>query len=74
MSYADPVLLRLARRSYELYAELQKDFAEPLMYKSGCLDVGFKRNSLDGLAKTYEELGQSYERLSHSQAVRQNSE
>lgn len=32
VSYVDPVLLRLARRSYELYAELQKDFAEPLMH------------------------------------------
>lgn len=30
--------------------------------------MGFKRNSLDGLAKTYEELGQTYERLSHTQA------
>lgn len=35
---------------------------------TGCLDVGFDRRSLDGLAKTYEELGQSYERLSHRQA------
>ncbi|CAK9105250.1 unnamed protein product [Durusdinium trenchii] len=69
VSYADPVMLRLARRSYELYEELKKEHREPLMCPTGCLDVGFDRRSLDGLAKTYEELGQSYERLSHRQVA-----
>ena len=45
VSYADDVLVKLARRSYELYGELSKVSAEPLMYKTGCLDVGFKRES-----------------------------
>lgn len=31
VSYADPVMLRLARRSYELYEELKKEHREPLM-------------------------------------------
>ena len=43
VSYADDVLVKLARRSYELYGELGKTSAEPLMCKTGCLDVGFKR-------------------------------
>ncbi|CAE7620350.1 solA [Symbiodinium natans] len=70
VSYADDVLVKLARRSYELYGELSKVSAEPLMYKTGCLDVGFKRESLDKLAETYDRLAQPYQRLTHSE-VRQ---
>ncbi|CAJ1370915.1 unnamed protein product, partial [Effrenium voratum] len=67
VSYKDEVLLKLARRSYELYAELGKQHAEPLMCKTGCLDVGFQRGSLDDLANTYQKLGQKYERLNHAE-------
>ena len=45
VSYADDMLVKLARRSYELYDELDKTTTEPVMYKTGCLDVGFKRRS-----------------------------
>lgn len=69
VSYADPMLVRLARRSYELYDALAKESGEELMYTTGCLDVGFTRESLDSLAETYEELGQSYERLTHRQVA-----
>ncbi|CAE7419704.1 PIPOX [Symbiodinium sp. CCMP2592] len=70
VSYADDVLVKLARRSYELYGELGNTSAEPLMRKTGCLDVGFKRESLDKLAQTYDRLAQPYQRLSHHE-VRQ---
>jgi len=69
VSYVDPVLLRLARRSYELYAELAEISGETLMHRTGCLDVGFQRGSLDRLAKTYEDLGQSYQRLTHREVA-----
>ncbi|CAE7463747.1 soxA [Symbiodinium pilosum] len=65
VSYADDMLVKLARRSYELYDELDKTTTEPVMYKTGCLDVGFKRRSLDRLAETYDRLAQPYQRLTH---------
>ncbi|CAK9037817.1 unnamed protein product [Durusdinium trenchii] len=67
LSYADPVMVRLARRSYELYGTLSQKASQPIMYKTGCLDVSCRKDLLDNLAKTYEDLGQPYERLNHKQ-------
>ncbi len=40
VSYVDPVLLRLARRSYELYAELAEISGEKLMWHGSYCNGG----------------------------------
>lgn len=69
--YEDPVYVPMVRRAYELWCELEREAAEPLLLQTGCLNFGRPDSALvAGTRASAEQYGLEHEVLTDSEISR----
>ncbi|MFN8592048.1 MAG: N-methyl-L-tryptophan oxidase [Thermomicrobiales bacterium] len=64
LAYAEPEYVHLGREAFRLWDDLIADSGEPILQRTGGIDIGLPDAlAMDEVATTYETLGMPYERL-----------